>query len=53
MMKMAQQQQAEINDAIANLKTLREAMGVDAVVGQQNMKAYTDQATIVDDIQES
>lgn len=47
------QQQQEINDAINNLKVLREAMGVDAIVGPNNQKAYIDQAQIVDDIQES
>jgi len=45
-------QQQEINDAINNLKVLREAMGVDAIVGPHNQKAYIDQAKIVDDIQE-
>ncbi len=46
-------QQQEINDAINNLKVLREAMGVDAIVGPHNQKAYIDQAKIVDDKQES
>ena len=45
-------QQQEINDAINNLKVLREAMGVDAIVGPHNQKAYIDQAVIVDNKQE-
>lgn len=45
--KQQQQQQQEINDAINNLKVLREAMGVDAIVGPTNTEAYKDQADIV------
>lgn len=40
-------QQQEINDAINNLKVLREAMGVTAIVGPTNTQAYKDQADIV------
>jgi hypothetical protein len=47
-----QQQQQEINDAIANLKTLREAMGADAIITPVTQKAYIDQARIVDEKQE-
>jgi len=43
--------QQEINDAINNLKVLREAMGVDAIVGPTNTQAYKDQADIVLDEQ--
>jgi hypothetical protein len=46
-----QQQQQEINDAINNLKVLREAMGVDAIVGPTNTEAYKEQADIVLDKQ--
>jgi len=45
-------QQQEINDAINNLKVLREAMGVDAIVGPTNTQAYKEQADIVLDKQE-
>ncbi len=41
----------EINDAINNLKVLREAMGVDAIVGDTNTEAYKNQADIVLDEQ--
>ncbi len=44
-------QQQEINDAINNLKVLREAMGVSAIVGPANTQAYKDQADIVLDEQ--
>lgn len=46
------QQQQEINDAINNLKVLREAMGADAVITPPAQKAYVDQAIIVDEIQD-
>lgn len=52
MLELMRAQQQEINDAVNNLKVLREAMGVDAVVGPENTKAYSDQARIVDDKQE-
>lgn len=45
--KQQQQQQQEINDAINNLKVLRESMGVDAIVGPTNAEAYKEQADIV------
>ena len=45
--KQQQQQQQEINDAINNLKVLRESMGVDAIVGPTNTEAYKEQADIV------
>ena len=49
--KQQQLQQQEINDSINNLKVLREAMGVDAIVGPTNTQAYKDQADIVLDEQ--
>lgn len=52
MLELMRAQQQEINDAVNNLKVLREAMGVDAVVGSENTKAYSDQAKIVDEKQE-
>lgn len=42
-----QQQQKEINDAINNLKVLKEGTGVDAIVGDTNTQAYKNQADIV------
>lgn len=45
-------QQKQLNDAIANLKTLREAMGVDAIVGPTNTEAYINQAEQVTELQE-
>jgi hypothetical protein len=49
-------QQAKIVDALntqaETLKTLREAMGVDAIVGPTNTQAYKDQAGIVLDSQD-
>jgi len=51
LLSQQQQQQQEINDAINNLKVLREAMGVDAIVGPTNTQAYTEQADIVLDKQ--
>ena len=50
-LKIQAAQQQEINDAINNLKVLREAMGVDAIVGPTNTQAYKDQADIVLDEQ--
>jgi hypothetical protein len=46
------QQQQQLNDAINNLKVLREAMGVDAIVGPTNTQAYKEQADIVLDKQD-
>ena len=51
-LKQQQAQQQQINDAINNLKVLREAIGADGIMGPDNTKAYTDQSKIVDDIQE-
>ena len=60
----AQQQQFENQQSVTNsilnelktqaetLKTLREAMGVDTIVGPHNQQAYTQQAEIVTDSQE-
>lgn len=45
-------QQKEINDAFANLKTMKEAMGVDTIVGPHSTKAYIEQAAIVDEVQD-
>lgn len=50
-MQAQQLQQQEINDAINNLKVLREAMGVDAIVGPTNTQAYKNQADEVIDEQ--
>lgn len=50
--KAQAQQQQEINDAINNLKVLREAMGVDSIVGPTNTEAYKEQADIVLDKQD-
>jgi len=50
-LKIQAAQQQEINDAINNLKVLREAMGVDAIVGPTNTEAYKNQADIVLDEQ--
>lgn len=52
MMAMMKQQQQEINDAFNNLKVMREAMGVDAIVGEGNTKVYADQVEKIDDKQE-
>lgn len=52
MMATMQQQQQELNDAFANLKTMREAMGVDSIVGPGNTEAYIEQAQVVQDKQE-
>lgn len=50
---MQQQNQQQINDAIANLKTLREAIGADTIVGPSNQAAYIKQSLIVNDMQNS
>lgn len=47
MMQTMQLKNQELNDSINNLKVLREAMGVDSIVGPGNTKAYIDQAQIV------
>jgi hypothetical protein len=46
------QQQQEINDAINNLKTLREAMGVDSIVGPGTTGAFINQSRKVIDAQD-
>jgi len=46
------QQQQELTDAVNNLKTLREAMGVDAIIGPHNQEAYINQAIEVTELQE-
>lgn len=43
-MQAAKAQQEEVNDAINNLKTLREAMGVDAIVGPGTQAAFINQS---------
>jgi hypothetical protein len=53
MLAIQQQQAQEMNDSITNLKNLREAMGVDAIVGPGNQKAYVDQAQIVQENQDN
>ena len=47
-MKLEQQ---KLNDSFTNLKTMREAMGIESIVGPGNTKAYIDQAQIVQDEQ--
>jgi hypothetical protein len=49
---LQEQQREEIASAINDLKTLREAIGVDTIVGPHNMEAYVNQAVEVTDIQE-
>lgn len=51
MMQAMKQQQQEINDAFTNLKVMREAIGVDAIVGPTNTEAYKEQADTVLDKQ--
>ena len=50
--KQQQIQQQAINDAFNNLKVMRDAMGVDTIVGDGSVKTYSDQVQIVDNIQE-
>jgi len=45
-------QQQEFNDAVANLKTLREASGVDTIIGPHNTEAYINQAVEITELQE-
>lgn len=47
------QQQQRLNDAFTNLKVMKEAMGVDAIVGPTNTEAYKNQADIVLDEQDN
>ena len=51
MMKTMQQKQDELNSAFANLKTMREAMGVETVVGPNAVETYSNQVDIVQDEQ--
>jgi hypothetical protein len=51
MMQTMQLKNQEMNDSINNLKVLREAMGVDSIVGPTNTQAYKDQADAVLDEQ--
>ena len=52
MMQAMSQKQAEMDSAINNLKTLKDAIGADTIVGPTNTQAYKDQADIVLDKQE-
>lgn len=52
MMAMQKQMVDALNTQADTLNKLRDAMGVDAIVGDSNMKAYTEQAEIVQDSQE-
>lgn len=52
MYDLQKQQIEEMSAMIKGLKDLKEAMGVDAVVGPQNTKAYVDQVDLVRDSQE-
>jgi hypothetical protein len=51
MMQTMQLKNQELNDSINNLKVLREAMGVDSIVGPTNTQAYKDQADAILDEQ--
>ncbi len=44
MMKAMEQKQSEVNDAINNLKVLREAIGAETIIGPTNTEAYKNQA---------
>ena len=52
MIQMMKQKQDELNAAFNNLKTMREAMGVDSVVGPDNVKVYAEQVDEIDERQE-
>ena len=52
MMKVQQAQSQQLTEAINGLKTLREAMGVDAIVSQNGAESYQEQQDIIDDAQE-
>ena len=52
MMAIMQQKESEMNSAIANLNTMREAIGADAIVAPTPMQGYKNQAEIVVDKQE-
>lgn len=51
MLLAIQQQQDSFSQAVNDLKTLREAMGVDAIVGPNNTEAYINQAEVVQEKQ--
>jgi len=51
MMQSMKQQQDELNSAFANLKTMREALGVETVVGPNAVETYSNQVDIVQDEQ--
>lgn len=53
MQEQMKQQQQQLNDSFTNLKVMREAMGVDAIVGPTNTEAYKNQADIVLDEQDN
>jgi len=53
MLEMMQQQQDSLSQSINDLKVLREAMGVDAVVSPQGAENYQEQTEIVNDKQEN
>jgi hypothetical protein len=42
-----------LNTQADTLKTLRDAMGIDAIIGDSNMEAYKNQAEIITDQQEN
>ena len=51
MLDTMKQQQDSFSQAVNDLKVLREAMGIDSIVGPTNTKAYVEQADIVLDKQ--
>ena len=53
MQEQMKQQQQQLNDSFTNLKTMREAMGVDAIVGPTSAEAYEKQVDLVLDEQDS
>lgn len=52
MMQLMQQKQSEMDSAINNLKTLKDAIGADTIIGDTNTQAYREQAGIVLDKQD-
>jgi hypothetical protein len=52
MMKAMEQKQSEMDSAINNLKILKDAIGVDTIIGDTNTEAYKEQADIVLDKQD-
>ena len=48
-LQLKQQQISEVSDAINNLKVLREASGIDSVVGVGNLENIKEQTEIVDE----